>query len=321
MKEKYYFFLFIKDIKEINIGNEKGYEIKLLYLGKYLKEIKNNKDIILNENKIPDSEFKHQLKGLGLIEKETIEKINLKSLYNEYDKYEKNINNEKNKERNNGKNIIKGIINIGEDDVNKDIQIINSYDNLRRANKIIDLGDDWKNEKEIKDNIEIRINGKTNEFSYTYKFAKEGKYNIKYLFKNNITNTNCMFCGCSNLINLDLSNFNTQNVTNMSRMFKGCNSLTNINLSNFNTKNVTIMNCMFSDCKSLTNLDLSNFNTKNVTDICFMFSGCKSLTNLDLSNFNTQNVTDMIFIFDNIKSLKKVNVIVKDSRILNVLKV
>ena len=39
----------IKDIKEINIENEKGYEIKLLYLGKYLKEIKDN-NIIINEN-------------------------------------------------------------------------------------------------------------------------------------------------------------------------------------------------------------------------------------------------------------------------------
>ena len=29
----------IKEIKEIDMGNEKKYEIKLLYLGKYLKEI------------------------------------------------------------------------------------------------------------------------------------------------------------------------------------------------------------------------------------------------------------------------------------------
>ena len=60
-----------------------------------------------------------------------------------------------------------------------------------------------------------------------------------------------MFFGCSNSINLDLSNFNTQNVTNMSRMFKGCNSLTNINLSNFNTQNVTDMIFIFDNIKSL----------------------------------------------------------------------
>ena len=31
------------------------------------------------------------------------------------------------------------------------------------------------------------------KFSYTYKFEKEGKYKIEYLFKNNLTNTNSMF--------------------------------------------------------------------------------------------------------------------------------
>ena len=105
----------IKDINEINIENEKGYEIKLLYLRKYLKEIKKNKNLTINENKIPDSEFKKQLGEFGLIKKEKIEKINTKNLYNEYKKYQKKINNENNLE----KNIIKGILNITKDDVYK----------------------------------------------------------------------------------------------------------------------------------------------------------------------------------------------------------
>ena len=61
-----------------------------------------------------------------------------------------------------------------------------------------------------------------------------------------------MFGYCYRLINLNLSNFNTQNVTNMSYMFFGCNSLTNLNLSNFYTQNVTNMSGMFSNCVSLT---------------------------------------------------------------------
>ena len=31
-----------------------------------------------------------------------------------------------------------------------------------------------------------------------------------------------MFRGCSNLIKLDLTNFNTNNITNMDYMFHGC---------------------------------------------------------------------------------------------------
>ena len=41
-----------------------------------------------------------------------------------------------------------------------------------------------------------------------------------------------MFFNCNSLINLYLSNFNTQNVTNMIWMFFNCNSLTKLDLSN-----------------------------------------------------------------------------------------
>jgi len=295
----------IKEIKEINIGEEKGYEIKLLYLSKYLKEIENNNNIMNIENKIPDSEFKKQLSEFGLIKKEKIEDINTKILYNEYKRYEKDIE-ENNKEN----NIIIGEIYISSDDINKDIQIINSFENYKRAYSYIkDKEDDYKyeNEKEIKENIEIRINGKKIDFSYSHKFIKEGKYKIEYLFKKDLTKTNHMFNDCISLKNLNLSNFNTQNVIDMSKMFNNCKSLTNLNLSNFNTQNVTNMNCMFYGCNSLTNLNLSNFNTQNVNNMENMFGRCISLTNLNLSNFNTQNVNNMSWMFCQCNSLTNLN--------------
>jgi len=61
----------------------------------------------------------------------------------------------------------------------------------------------------------------------------------------------CMFGGCSSLININLSNFNTNNATDMSGMFSGCSSLTYINLSNFNTNKVTYINNMFYRCIKL----------------------------------------------------------------------
>jgi len=290
----------IKEIKEINIGKEKGYEIKLLYLGKYLKEIEKNNNIINKENKIPDNEFKRQLCEFGLIKEEKIKDINTRVLYNEYKKYEKDI-----EENNRKNNIIIGEINISSNNIDKDIQIINSFENVKRIWKKENKEDDHKyeNEKEIKENIEIRINGKKIEFSYLYKFNKEGKYKIEYLFKKDLTKTNHMFYKCNSLTNLNLSNFNTKNVTYMNAMFYFCNSLINLNLSNFNTQNVTNMSYMFGFCKSLTNLNLSNFNTQNVTNMNYMFYDCNSLTNVDLSNFNTQNVTNMHDMFYECNSL------------------
>ena len=199
---------------------------------------------------------------------------------------------------------------IGEFDIkeeNKDIRIINSYEQYRKEhNYIKDLGEEYENEKEIK-KCEITINDKIIPFCYDYKFNKKGKYKIKYIFKENIKRTDYMFRECSSLTNINLLNFNTQIVTNMSCMFSFCSSLKNLNLSNFNTQSVTNMSGMFFECSSLINLNLSNFNTQNVTDMSHMFDRCSFLTNINLSNFNTQNVTDMNHMFSYCSSLKNIN--------------
>ena len=293
----------IKDIKEVYNGNENIYEIKLLYLGKYLKDIENDKNIIINENKIPDNEFKKQLYESGLIKKEKIQNINTKILYNIYKQYENDINN--------NKNIIISEINIKPEDINKDLHIINSFENMKRENKIKNKEDDWKyeNEKEIKESIEIKVDEKIIPFSYYYKFEKEGKYAIKYKFKNNLTKINHLFYECKSLINIDLSNFNTENVINMSSMFSNCISLTNLNLSNINTENVINMSELFYVCESLISIDLSSFNTRNVNNMSMMFYGCESLVNLNLSNFNTKNVTNMNGMFWTCNSLTNINLL------------
>ena len=207
------------------------------------------------------------------------------------------------------KNYILAEINIEEDDINKNIRILNSFEEYKRINKYDDKEDDYKyeNEKEIKKNCIIKINNKIIPFSYLYKFKEKGKYRIEYSFKKNIKSLAYLFSGCKSLTNIDLSNFNTQNITNMSGMFSECNSLTNIDLSNFNTQNVTNMMAMFYECNSLTNIDLSNFNTQNVTNMRYMFYKCNSLTNIDLSNFNTQNVTDMYSMFNKCNSLTNID--------------
>ena len=319
----------IKDIKETTIiGNERGYEIRLLYLGKYLKDIAKDQNIVKNENKIPDTKFKKQLIEVGLIKKEKVEEVNTKKIYNNFRDYEKHVNQiQKDKNVliidnriNNGisggnftttnndminRNFILGEINIRPDDIYKFTRVINSFENFKRETNLSEQEDDWKfnNEKELRENIEIKINGKTMPFSYSYKFPVKGRYNIQYSFKKCLTKTNHMFWGCKSIINLNLSNFNTQNVTNMSHMFGGCNTLQSLTLFNFNTQNVTNMHRMFLCCYLLKNLNLSTFNTQNVTDMGFMFGGCYSLTNLNLSNFNTLKVYDMLGMFDGCNSL------------------
>ena len=100
-----------------------------------------------------------------------------------------------------------------------------------------------------------------------------------------------------NILDLDLSNFDTSKVTNMSYMFNGMFNLTSLDLSNFDTSKVTNMTSMFSHMANLTALNLSSFNTSNVTNMMLMFFDMHNLITLDLSNFDTSNVTDMLQMF------------------------
>ncbi len=156
-----------------------------------------------------------------------------------------------------------------------------------------------ENEKEIKNNCEIKIDDIVIPFSYFYKFKNSGKHIIKYSFNHYITNTNYMFYECSSLKNINISNFNTKNVNNMGCMFWGCSSLTDLNLSHFITDNVTYMEGMFFKCSSLTNLNVSKFNTQNIADMKDMFFGCSSLTKIIISNKNRKKCTNLLKQFEN----------------------
>ena len=416
----------VKHINKVYMSQEKVYEIKLLYLDKYLGFIENDKNLITIGEKIPDSEFKNKIINFGLLNKEKLEKANSSSLYNAYKEYDDKLKNKNhhfkddseedsdseikfeeeksnnkeennktkeeiiikennktneeilskennktkeeiiNKESNNIKEDINtkvgfntkedeikeasnnfeiesineaeinenlGYVIIGPEDINKEIQIINSFENVKRMERAELKQDDLQflNEKEIKENIQLKLNDSNINFTYTYKFDNPGTYKIEYLINskkltrinhlfygcsrlsklylpnldtNNIVNINGIFGCCTNLKILNVSNFDTQNVVDMRIVFKDCSSLENLNISNFITKNVTNMTGMFLNCKSLTSLDLSNFNTQNVTNMSQMFFGCSSLINLDLTNFNTQNVINMIGMFNGCSNLK-----------------
>ena len=103
-----------------------------------------------------------------------------------------------------------------------------------KGKEVIIFQENKENEKEIKDNVIVcvenkRIDIKKDEGKYKYKFSKEGKYNIKINFKNNISNLNGFFEECNEIEYLDLSNFNTSKVTDMGWMFNECYKLKEIN--------------------------------------------------------------------------------------------
>lgn len=140
------------------------------------------------------------------------------------------------------------------------------------------------------DNVFTELNYQNNDQSVFKTITKSIKTAIA-VDRVSFTNTSYMFCDCSNLTNLDVSNFDTSNVTNMERMFYFCPNLATLDVSNFDTSNVTDMAQMFDSCSSLTTLDLSNFDTSKVTRMGCMFFSCSKLS-LDCSSWNVDKVTE-----------------------------
>ena len=122
-----------------------------------------------------------------------------------------------------------------------------------------------------------------------------------------VTNMFAMFSRMSSLTTLDLSSFDTSKVTNMQSMFFSMSNLTSLNLSSFDTSKVTGMIGMFFGVSSLTSLNLSSFDTSQVSGMSEMFRDMLKLTSLNLSNFDTSNVTKMHAMFRGMPNLTSLN--------------
>ena len=195
-------------------------------------------------------------------------------------------------------------IKIDKNDINKEIYFLDNTDFF--DHNCIKVYHGFLKELN-KYNTELYINDDKKEYKKYFIPEKEGIYTI--LLKLNISITDCsyMFYKCGNIINIDLSNFDTTNVTNMSNMFAFCYLLRTLSdISKWNTNNVTNMSHMFFECESLKSLpDISKWNTNNVTNMSFMFTDCISLESLpDISKWNTTNVTNMSCMFRDCESLK-----------------
>ena len=78
---------------------------------------------------------------------------------------------------------------------------------------------------------------------------------IKLIWSEQVDTFYSMFSNLEdNLIEVDLSNFDSSNVTNMFGMFFNCYSLESINFLNVNTSKVETMRCMFADNYALKNI-------------------------------------------------------------------
>ena len=121
---------------------------------------------------------------------------------------------------------------------------------------------------------------------------------VELIFATNVSNCNSMFKGCSDILEIDLSNFISSDVQDINSMFEDCTSLKNIKFGNFKTFQSNALENVFSGCSSLISLDLSNFNTSRITDFNHVFYGCNSLKYIDFTNFDPSSMKLLSSILD-----------------------
>ena len=303
----------IKNVKE-NIYN--FYKLEENIINNYGKN-QRNYELLYNINEF----IKYNntiIKGINNINNEDNIDIKFKTILNLYNQINSNINNNKtfindinkiNNNINNNKNEIKLILKIKEKDINKKIYFL---DNTNGEVYISAYKEENHNHDFLKElneaNVELYINNKKSKYQKYFIPEKEGIYEILLKFKINLKDCSFMFYDCKNIVQIDMSAFNTKNANDMRSMFGHCSNLISLDLSSFNTENVTNMSCMFSYCTKLENINISSFNTKNVKDMDALFWSCQNLKDINLLSFNTENVEDICWMFNSCYELKKIDI-------------
>ena len=179
--------------------------------------------------------------------------------------------------------------------------IVNGNSKGNSCKKSCDLDEDINN---VILKFNEQLNSCFNKFSYLENIVE---IDLSLFDTSEVTIMASMFNNCNNLEKITFGNINTSSVVNMYELFSECNKLSSLDLSNFDTSKVTDMGLMFYSCTNLKYLDLSNFDTSNVNDMGLMFYSCTNLKYLDLSNFDTSKVNNMKKMFNNCNSLIYLN--------------
>ena len=130
---------------------------------------------------------------------------------------------------------------------------------------------------------------------------------IRLEWDNIFTSAYRLFYSCNQIIEINMTNFDTSLITSMEEMFDGCYNLKFLYLENFDTSNVKTFSYMLYHCQSLISININHFETKNVVDMSHMFDSCEIIEILNISNFNTKNVTNMEEMFRRCYKLKILN--------------
>ena len=96
--------------------------------------------------------------------------------------------------------------------------------------------------------VDIYLNDVKIDFYNYVEFPKEGEYNIRYNFKQRLSNINRLFYQCTALVAVDLSHFDFSYIVSMYNTFREAKQLTVVDFSNCDVTKVNNMGGLFQGC-------------------------------------------------------------------------
>ena len=141
-----------------------------------------------------------------------------------------------------------------------------------------------------------------------YQFTKSPNF-VKLVWNNINNNCNCLFKDCTDIVDIDFSEFDFSSGLYANKMFYNCKSLTSIDLYSYGKIKFHDVAEMFSYCELLNYIDVSQFDVTDLVDTHGMFRGCHSLISLDLSSFDNDNFKYGQYMFYDCPNLMYVNLI------------
>ena len=138
--------------------------------------------------------------------------------------------------------------------------------------------------------------------------GNEDKNEVIIRFSSQINTCEYMFNGLRNIIEADLSNFDSSQVISMAYMFEGCANLKRIDFGEIDTSLVKSIHSIFKLCGELTFVDMSKFNTRNLEVMYDTFANCYKLMAVKMQNFDTSKTEIMRGIFHECNALKYVDI-------------
>ena len=152
---------------------------------------------------------------------------------------------------------------------------------------------------------QVLVNRGTTSCKDTCNLSGSEKYQVVLKLSNGITNSNEMFKDRSNIIEVDLSNFDASQVTEMNSMFRSCQNLEKVTFGTMGSNLVYTMERLFQDCSRLTSVDLNNL---DIFDLLYKPKETDKFEPLTFLEFYKYYFTNLQSYFNDILWLNLLNI-------------